>query len=99
MQLQVLNRTQCTTGDCNFLSQVSLFNNADCCLLSHAKQIVRSLNERITGSFVDLTVLDIDSLSHYFCIQSHFTAVVETFKGKHPNGWEMFVKEVLCAVS
>ncbi len=60
---------------------------------------MRSLNERITGSFVDLTVLDIDSLSHYFRIQSHFTAVVETFKGEHPDGWEMFMKEVLCAIS
>ncbi|KAK0484199.1 hypothetical protein EDD18DRAFT_1112004 [Armillaria luteobubalina] len=86
MQLWVLDSrtvTQCTTEE--VVAAMSL--------------IVRSLNKRITGSFVDLTALDIDSLLHYFRIQSHFTIVVDNFKEKHPDGWEMFVNKVLGAVS
>ena len=98
MQLQVLDGTQCTVEDVAAAMSLVRFGLREMSTLtdglSRPTQIVQSLNEWISGSFVDFTTLDIVSISHYWRIQSHFTAVVNAFKEENPDGWKTFVKDV-----
>ncbi|KIL57380.1 hypothetical protein M378DRAFT_171802 [Amanita muscaria Koide BX008] len=71
----------------------------DACFTEHVVTaiclILRALNERATGQFMDLERLDVDSLVHYSRFRNHFAEVVTKFKETYLDGWKAFIRAVI----